>query len=159
MTSSPLWNSECNSWESLFPRKPCLSCYLHGRSGWVCSYIFNTSAIGQEPRCRVAHGSARAAIHGGRSARAAFVQDAQVPLSTRQIIAPCIICISGSGQECRCRVAQGCARAAIHGDRGARAPIAYSMLMTAGMQKHRIQGYYSDFRIKFAMKAGVLLDK
>jgi len=31
-----------------------------------CSYIFDTSAIGQEPRCREAHGCARAAILGGR---------------------------------------------------------------------------------------------
>ncbi len=30
------------------------------------SYIFDTSAIGQEPRCREAQGGARAAIHGGR---------------------------------------------------------------------------------------------
>ncbi len=30
-----------------------------------CSYIFDTSAIGQEPRCREAHGGARAAIAQG----------------------------------------------------------------------------------------------
>ena len=32
----------------------------------ICSYIFDTSAIGQEPRCREAQGGARATIHGGR---------------------------------------------------------------------------------------------